>query len=184
MATYIFNVLKDQLANGYLHLDDATRDGSTITGDNTHTPVTGTFRACLIAPGSTLVSSSTTNGAISNAVDIVTCDQITTLNELNISGYIGMAAGNEPDNDFPTAGLVKVAGSNGYTKWVPANLTINSVASGSTINGVLIVWDKNTGSNDLATKVPLVWIGLGSDVDTNGGDITINWATTGAIRLL
>ena len=141
----------------------------------------------MIAPSSTLVSSSTDNlvgGVTRDAVDVEDCSQIQTLNELNVSGHTGMAAGNETDNDWTTATLTKVTVASGYTKWVVPNLTITSVANGSTINGILIVWDKNTGSNDLATKIPLVWIGLGTNVDTNGGDITINWASTGAIRLL
>ena len=186
MATYVFNYLKDQLANGYIHLDDATRDGSTIVSDNTHNPVTGVFRACLIQPGSSLVTPTTSNdvgGTDRNAVDCATVLQIETLNELDRTNYTPMASGNETDNDWTTATLTKVTGSSGYTKWVVADLTITAVASGQDVNGILVVWDKNTGSNDLATKYPLLWIGLDSDISTNGGNITINWASTGLLQL-
>ena len=182
MATYVFNVFKDLLANGYIHLDDPTRDGATITGDNTHDPVTGVFRACLIQPSSTLVTATTDNSG-TEAVNLELCSDITTLNELDRTGYTKMASGAEADNDWTTATLTKVAGSSGYTKWVVADLTISSVASGQDVNGILVVWDKDTSSTNLNTKVPLVWIGLDSDISTNGGNITINWASTGVVQL-
>jgi hypothetical protein len=184
MATYVFNVFKDLLANGYIHLDDATRDGSSIAGDDVHNPLAnGVFKACFIQPSSTLVSATTTNGAISDAVDIVTCDQITTLNELDRTNYTPMASGNETDTDLGSLTLTKVAGVSGYTKWDAADITVVSVAAGQDINGILVVWDKNTGSTALSTKVPLVWIGLDSDISTNGGNITINWASTGIAQI-
>tara|TARA_R100001163_G_scaffold63030_1_gene54425 strand:+ start:1624 stop:2175 length:552 start_codon:yes stop_codon:yes gene_type:complete len=182
MATYVFNVFKDLLANGYIHLDDPTRDGSTITSDNTHDPVTGVFRACLIQPSSSMIAASTNNGG-TLSVDVTDCSAFTTFNELDRTGYTKMSSGAEADNDWTTATLTKVTGSGGYTKWVVADLTISSVASGQDVNGILVVWDKNTSSTNLNTKVPLVWIGLDADISTNGGNITINWASTGVVQL-
>jgi hypothetical protein len=182
MATYVFNVLKDLLANGYIHLDDATRDGSTITGDNTHNPVTGVFRVCLIQPSSTLVEATTDNGG-TNAVDLTLCSAITTLNELDRTNYTPMASGNETETHLASITLTKQTGASGYTKWDAADVSIGSVASGQDINGLLIVWDKDTGSTNLNTKVPLVWIGLDSDISTNGGNITISWASTGIAQI-
>ena len=186
MAIYVFNAFKTQLANGYIHLDDATRDGSTITGDNTHTPVTGVFRVCLIQPGSSLVTATTSNdvgGTDRNAIDCATVLQIETLNEVTASGYTAMASGNETDTDLGSLTLTQVTGASGYEKWDAADVTINSIAAGQDINGLLIVWDKNTGSTTLSTKVPLIWIGLDEDISTNGGNITITWASTGIAQI-
>ena len=182
MAIYVFNAFKTQLANGYIHLDDATRDGSTITGDNTHNPVTGVFRVCLIQPSSTLIAATTDNDG-TLAVDLALCSDIETLNELDRTNYTPMASGNETDTDLGSLTLTQVTGASGYEKWDAADVTVNSVAAGQDINGLLIVWDKNTGSTNLNTKVPLVWIGLDADISTNGGNITITWASTGIAQI-
>ena len=54
MAIYVFNNFKDFLAHGYIQLLDATRDGSSITGDDTHNPLPGVFRVCLIEGSASL----------------------------------------------------------------------------------------------------------------------------------
>ncbi|MAK29882.1 hypothetical protein [Acinetobacter sp.] len=182
MAIYVFNAFKTQLANGYIHLDDATRDGSTITGDNTHTPVTGVFRVCLIQPSSSLVTATTDNSGTA-AIDCGTVAAITTLNEVDRTNYTPMASGNETDTHLSSLTLSQVTGASGYEKWDAADVTVNSVASGQDINGLLIVWDKNTGSTNLSTKIPLVWIGLDENISTNGGNITITWASTGIAQI-
>ena len=183
MAIYVFNYLKDQLANGYIHLDDATRDGSTIVSDNTHNPVTGVFRVCLIQPGSSLVTATTAQSGGALAVDLTLCSQITALNELDRTNYTPMASGNETDTDLVSPTVTKVAGASGYTKWDADDVVVNSVGDGQDINGLLIVWDKNTGSTALNTKYPLIWIGLDADISTNGGNITITWASTGIAQI-
>ena len=185
MATYVFNVLKDYLANATIDLADARIDGSTIADgtDTSHAPIAdAVFRACLIQPSSTLIAADTSNGG-TPAVDLALCSDITTLNELDRTGYTKMASGAETDNDWTTATLTKVTGTSGYTKWVVADLTIASVAAGQDVNGILVVWDKDDTSTNLNTKVPLVWIGLAADISTNGGNITINWASTGLVQI-
>ena len=109
--------------------------------------------------------------------------QIETLNEVTASGYTAMASGNETDTDLGSLTLTQVTGASGYVKWDAADVTINSIAAGQDINGLLIVWDKNTGSTTLSTKVPLIWIGLDEDISTNGGNITITWASTGIAQI-
>ena len=186
MAIYVFNAFKTQLANGYIHLDDATRDGSTIVSDDSHGPCAGVFRVCLIQPGSSLVTATTSNdvsGTDRNAIDCATVLQIETLNEVTASGYTAMASGNETDTHLGSITLSQVTGASGYEKWDAADVTVNSVASGQDINGLLIVWDKNTGSTNLGTKIPLIWIGLDEDISTNGGNITITWASTGIAQI-
>ena len=185
MATYVFNVLKDYLANATIDLADARIDGSTIADgtDTSHAPIANAvFRACLIQPSSSLIAADTNNGG-TDAVDLTLCSDITTLNELDRTGYTPMTTGAEADNDWVTATLTKVTGPSGYTKWVVADLTITTVIAGQDVNGILVVWDKDDTSTNLNTKVPLVWIGLAGDISTNGGNITINWASTGLVQI-
>lgn len=184
MATYVFNVLKDLAANGYIHLDDSTRDGSTIVSDNTHNPLSSAvFRACLIQDGSSIANPSEGQGGAGLAINQVLCDTFSDLKECTAANYSAMHIGDEADNDWTTSTLTKVAGASGYTKWVVADLTITSVGAGQTIEGVLVVWDKDKTSTNLNTKVPLLYIGLDANLVTNGGNVTINWASTGVVQL-
>lgn len=191
MGNYVFNIAKELMAKGDIRMDDPEVDLNSVTNqaDTTHAGLgvgIGKYRVMLITTGSSLVLSTTANGAL-QAIDVPTVDAITTLNELSITGYDNLAAGGESDGILGSLTVTAVVGSSGasYVKWDAADTTFNNISASATIGGLLIIWSKATptGSNN-TLQIPLVWIDLtGTTITTNGGDIEIVWASDGIARL-
>ncbi len=155
MAAYVFNIYKEACMDGSVDLD------------------TSVIKLTLIMTTSTLETQST-------GEDFATVDAVTTLGEMDGSGFT-WGHGN---SGRKTLASIAISVDNTDNEGVfdsTADVTWSSLGVGAANVAAVLVHKE--GSADDTTAVPVAYNQFSSSVGANGGDFTVQWAAEGIVNL-
>lgn len=109
-------------------------------------------------------SNTVANLADANTVSEIASYELTTG---TVSGYTRYALASKSVAETDDGGT-----SNGFAYFKAANVTFTTLGTGNTVGGAVLI--KDTGSNTTSALIAFYDV---TDTPTNGGDITIQWAS-------